>query len=609
MSGFSIEKHCFTDVAVEQLARIDDRYKNWPVVYILNDHASIYVGETLNAVNRMKQHLMSDTKRDLEVMRILVDNSFNKSSCLDLESFLIRLFAGDGKYAVLNRNEGILDSDYYDRERYRETFEQIFENLRDQGLFGQTIPEIVNSDLFKLSPFKSLNFEQARSVARLLEELTADVKRSEESTFVIQGDPGTGKTIIAIYLIKLIRDIQNYSPLDDVDADSVFSRFFTEEFRNRLESLTIGLVIPQQSLRNSVVSVFKKTPYLDHRCVLSPYQAARSATEFDLLIVDETHRLNQRASQSSGMLNRAFKDINIDLFGDDNDSYTQLDWILKRSRHRMLLLDPAQAVMPADLPADRIEALVAEARSTKRYVQLHSQMRVAGGHDYVEYVRSIFSTRPPEFHRFGEYDFQLFTSFTEMANQLDRREDEYNLARLVAGYAWEWKTKGVSARKEPGAHDFRLEGLPIRWNSTEKDWVNSTGWMAHADSALEQVFVREVGSIHTVQGYDLNYTGVIIGPDLRFDPTSEKLYVSRRNYFDRKGKQNNAMLGITYSDDDLREFIINIYSVLMTRGIRGTYVYAFDEPLRDYLARFIPIWQPEHDSVPGTGRPPSSSHT
>lgn len=595
MSGFSIEKHCFNDADVEQLARIDDRFKNWPVVYILSDRSSIYVGETLNAVNRMKQHLMSDTKKDLEVMRILVDDSFNKSSCLDLESYLIRLFAGDGRYAVLNRNEGILDSDYYERQRYRKTFEAIFADLRDQGLFRQTIPEIINSDLFKLSPFKSLNFEQARSVARLLDELTADVDRSEESTFVIQGDPGTGKTIIAIYLIKLIRDIQNYSPIDDVDADSVFSRFFTEEYRNRLQNLTIGLVIPQQSLRESVVSVFRKTPFLDHRCVVSPYQAARSEP-FDLLIVDETHRLNQRASQSSGMLNRDFKDINIKLFGDDDDSYTQLDWMIAQSRHRMMLLDPAQAVMPADLPAERIAALVSDARRTHRYVQLHSQMRVAGGSDYVEYVRSIFSTRPPDFHNFGDYDFQLFSSFAEMAEQLDRREDEYSLARLVAGYAWQWKTKNVNARKDPEAYDFRLEGMPIRWNSTVKDWVNSTRWMSAGDSAVEKAFVREVGSIHTVQGYDLNYTGVIIGPDLRFDPEREQLYVSRSDYFDTKGKQNNKMLGITYTDDDLLEYITNIYSVLMTRGIRGTYVYVWDEPLREHLARFIPIWHPERTS-------------
>lgn len=593
MAEFSIERHRFTGTEVERLARVDKRYTNWPVVYILNDDASVYVGETINAVNRMKQHLMSDSKKSLDVMRILVDASFNKSSCLDLESYLIRLFAGDGNFAVLNRNEGIIDSDYYDRRRYQETFEQIFQELHTQGLFGQSIPEIVNSDLFKLSPFKSLNFEQARSVARLLDELSADVDGSSESTFVIQGDPGTGKTIIAIYLIKLLRDIQNYNPLDDVDADSIFSRFFTEESRDRLDDLSIGFVVPQQSLRSSVISVFKKTPYLDHTCVLTPYDVGDAEEDFDLLIVDEAHRLNQRASQSSGMRNRDFARINTQLFGEDDKSLTQLDWILKRSRHRMFLLDPSQSVMPADLSSARTSQLINEARSTRHYVQLHSQMRVSGGHDYIEYVGEIFSSDPPRRRHFGEYDLRLFTNFTDMADELDHREAESSLARLVAGYAWKWKTRGVSPKKEPHAHDFVLDGLPLRWNSTPKDWVNSTVWMTPSDSVLEKTFVREVGSIHTVQGYDLNYTGVIIGPDLRFDPVKKRLYVSRENYFDTKGKQNNNMLGINYTDDDLRAFIINIYRVLMTRGIRGTYVYACDESLRDYLSQFLPTWTSE----------------
>ena len=100
MAEFSIERHRFTGTEVERLARVDKRYTNWPVVYILNDDASVYVGETINAVNRMKQHLMSDSKKSLDVMRILVDASFNKSSCLDLESYLIRLFAGDGNFEV-----------------------------------------------------------------------------------------------------------------------------------------------------------------------------------------------------------------------------------------------------------------------------------------------------------------------------------------------------------------------------------------------------------------------------------------------------------------------------------------------------------------------------
>ncbi len=89
----------------------------------------------------------------------------------------------------------------------------------------------------------------------------------------------------------------------------------------------MGLVIPQQSLRLSIRRVFKKTPKLHEAMVLSPFDVGKSDSDFDLLIVDETHRLNQRANQSSGMLNRDFKLINEKLFGADDPAKTQLDWI------------------------------------------------------------------------------------------------------------------------------------------------------------------------------------------------------------------------------------------------------------------------------------------
>jgi hypothetical protein len=96
-----------------------------------------------------------------------------------------------------------------------------------------------------------------------------------------------------------------------------------------------------------------------------------------------------------------------------------------------------------------------------------------------------------------------------------------------------------------------------------------------------------VGSIHTVQGYDLNYAGVIIGADLGYDPVSGRVVFRRENYHDKKGKENNPRLGIVYSDEDLLEYVVNIYRVLLTRGIRGTYIYAVDSDLRSHLRNLI----------------------
>jgi DUF2075 family protein len=346
----------------------------------------------------------------------------------------------------------------------------------------------------------------------------------------------------------------------------MFSEFFLEGYRETLQNLRIGLVIPQQSLRASVEKVFTKTPGLRKSMVLNPFDVGESEKPFDLLIVDETHRLNQRANQPSANQNKRFADITARLFGEDDYSRTQLDWIRAQSRHQIFLLDAAQSVRPADLPGAVQRELVDGAEKAGRRYRLTSQMRVRAGQDYVDYVRRALGPNPPEPQVFSNYDLRFFDDLGEMQREIRQRDAESGLARLVAGYAWKWKSK-----KTPTDFDIEIAGCQLRWNRTDRDWINSPGSL------------DEVGSIHTVQGYDLNYAGVIIGNDLRYDPGSGRLFFDRANYFDVKGKENNPKLGVVYTDHDLLAFITNIYGVLLTRGILGTYVYVCDPALRERL--------------------------
>lgn len=576
MTGFRIERYPFRESTVRWLREQGGRYRDWPVVYVLDDGARVYVGETVNAASRMHQHRMSAPKAGLTAMRLVLDDTFNKSACLDLESQLIRYFSGDARLTVLNRNVGIHDSDYYNRHVYRETFNDIFEALRADGMFTRSIREIENSDLFKLSPFKALTQDQAIAVEDILEGLFADLDAGAGGLSAIEGAPGTGKTIVAIYLIKLLRDIAAVSDDDLYEADSMFAEFFASGYREKAAELRIGLVIPQQSLRQSVRRVFKKTPGLSADMVLSQFDVGKSADRWDLLIVDEAHRLNHRANQASGPLNKAFTDINVRLFGHDADHFTQLDWIRTQSRYQLLLMDRGQSVRPADLPQSTQRALIAEAKENHRWYPLTTQMRVKAGVDYVEFIRSALSGEGTGRPDLGEYDLRLFDDAQEMRDAIAARDAEVGLSRLVAGYAWEWRSKNDKTQDDLVIGDFRA-----KWNSTAVDWINSP------------TSVNEVGSIHTVQGYDLNYAGVIIGPDLRWDAATRRVVADRQNYFDKKGMENNPRLGITYTDEDLRRFLINIYVVLMTRGMLGTYVYVCDPGLREALRESL---QKSHES-------------
>lgn len=245
MTSFKVESFPFDANRVKAWGSVDPRHRNWPVVYAMNNKREVYVGESLNVEGRMRQHLESDSKRSLQSVRVVLDDTFNKSACLDLESFLIRIFHGDGSRQVLNLNAGITDAEYYDRENYNKTFRQIFEELRThEELFQRTIPQIVNSDLFKLSPFKALNHDQASAVDDILEGFFTDLESEVDNSVVVEGNPGTGKTVIAIYMLQLLEDIRRHDSEEPLDIDSIFSDYFTPGRAELLKSLRFAIVVP-----------------------------------------------------------------------------------------------------------------------------------------------------------------------------------------------------------------------------------------------------------------------------------------------------------------------------------------------------------------------------
>lgn len=568
MTSYEIKRTKFEPDSVSTLVKTDTRLKNWPVVYILTSSKEVYVGETLDYNKRMSQHLKTVEKNKLDVTHVVIHEKFNKSVCLELESILINLFTGDGKKTVLNANHGIVDADYYQRDSYREIFNEIFESLRSSyGLFSQSKPDIENSDLYKYSPFKQLNEEQENVVTSLSERIISSLsdQKSPLQEFIIQGGAGTGKTILAVYLIKLIADYSSERPIATEEDALPLTQATTKR------PLRIGIVIPQSSLRQTIKRVFKSVDGLSNKMVLSPFDVPKIVlnenTKYDLLIVDEAHRLNRFSTQANGNVFKMYCDNNRALYGEadkEGNQHNQLDWMRTCSKNLVLLLDPTQAVRPADMSSKVWESVIADSITNKLYFQLHSQMRMKLSEidKYKALIDALFGDRPIEesdVPDFSGYDFRIFTNFKEMHEALTRREEEYGLSRMVAGYAWPWISKGDKSDSAP--YDFELDGVSMRWNRTVESWV-------HSPTAFQ-----EVGSIHTIQGYDLNYAGVIIGADVELDK-SGKYRVNKNNYHDKRGKANNRVANEKTTPERLRRYVANIYKVLLTRGIRGTYIYA-----------------------------------
>lgn len=537
---------------------------NWPVVYIMNNASEAYVGETVNASRRVEEHLMNEKRRVLTEIRLITDDTFNKSVILDLESFLIRYMSADGKFVLQNGNNGLRDHEYYERSSYEKEFLAIWKKLRSLGLVRSTIEEIGNSELFKYSPYKTLGDEQARSLREIVRAFTEREGNGKDLTVIVRGGAGTGKTILAVYLMKFFADLNAYTPEmaeeDSCDDDGDMLLYASAAI-GRIKK--IGIVFPQKSLQNSVREVFGNVGELSKKMVLSPSDAVdeylRSGEKYDLLIVDEAHRLKYR--KRGHLSNYRIFDRCSKALGMDPEDASELDWMLAVSRNQILFRDELQTVRPCDIDRESFMDAVEGSGRNLYHTALSTQFRCLGGNGYIDFLKDVFSGGSPKPFCSDDYDLRFYEDCGMMTDDISGLDQEYGLCRTVAGYAWKWNRKGPS---------IFIGDREYWWNRVYDRWITS------------RTASEEIGCIHTVQGYDLNYAGVIIGRDLRYDPEKGELFADKNEYYDNLGKS-----GVASDPEALREYIVNIYLTLLTRGIRGTFVYVCDKALRDYLRPFF----------------------
>lgn len=538
--------------------------KNWPVVYILNNRKEAYVGETISATNRLRQHLENAQRTELTEVNIISHDKFHKSAVLDIESKLIEYMSADDKYKLQNSNSGMRNHDYYQKEIYDKMFQKIWSELKRNEIVKNDLDVLMNSDLFKYTPYKRLTEEQYSVVYEMVLDMVVSIEIGQSTTTVINGEAGTGKTVMAMYLMKLFADDKVFEFLEKEDYDGKFIDRF-EKTRQIIKDYKVALVVPMTSLRKTLKEVAKNIKGLQASMVIGPSDVVKD--DYDVLIVDESHRLARRVGLPNyGSHDKVNRSLGIDI------ESSQLEWILLRSKHQIFFYDNAQSVRPGDvLPQD-----FQELKKDHNYISysIISQLRVMGGNDYINYIKKIFEqTQDHKIESFGDYEFMLFENISDMKFYIHEKEEMHGLSRMLAGYAWEWVTKKKKNKEiDPDLYDIVIQDEKFKWNSTNSGWVNSKN------------AIHEVGSIHTIQGYDLNYAGIIIGEDLKYDTKIKSFTSDKADYYDRNGK-------VTITDPkQLLNYIINIYQVLLTRSIKGTFIYVVDDGLRDYLSQFIKLY-------------------
>lgn len=568
-SNLAVKRYDFDSQIFDEFNSLHYAKDLWPLVYILSDEKSkeVYVGETTDAYSRMKSHLKNDKKKKLTVVHLVTSEKFNKSATLDIESNLIKYIAGDGKYRLINGNLGIANHEYYQkREVYQGIFKVVWNKLRSEGISIHSLEHIDNSDLFKYSPYKTLMPEQKVGLLLIINNLLSD----NLNNVIIEGGAGTGKTILAIFLFKL---------LNSDNTDFNFKEFGTEEneYIQKIKELkakypkpNMALVIPMSSFRNTLKKVFRNIKGLKSSMVIGPAEVAKNT--YDIVLVDESHRLRRRVNLGAyfGAFDKACIRLELDKY-----TASELDFVIKQSEKTILFYDEGQSIKPSDVKKEDFDRLKKTKGTHIEY--LKSQFRVRGGNGYVKFIEGLLKNNlsfEKQLFKSNEYEFLLFDSLDEMVSEIKLRNNEHGLSRLVAGYSWPW-----ISNKDASKFDINIGDVSLKWNSVAVDWVNSEG------------SINEVGCIHTTQGYDLNYTGVIFGNEISYDKEKDEIIIKEENYFDKNGKQSIK------DPNDLKVYILNIYKTIMLRGIRGTYVYVCDDALRDYFSQHIDKFKEVDESI------------
>ena len=363
------------------------------------------------------------------------------------------------------------------------------------------------------------------TVKKLVENAIA---KKEKYTIIIEGGPGTGKSVIAMNLLAEFRAYMvNYVTKNAAPRNVYFSKLRNGKFK-----------------LNYVKNLFKGSgAYVDSL-----------SNEFDCLIVDEAHRLNQK----SGMF--------------QNLGENQIKEIINASRVSVFFIDEDQIVTTKDFGSIKEIETQAKLLGSKVFkgddYKLVSQFRCNGSDGYIAFLDHILGIRDTANYDGFEmdYDLRIYDDPNQMRDDLRLLNHQNNKARMIAGYCYEW----VST-KDINQYDIELENdFKARWN-----FSNTQTWAIDEDS------FEQVGCIHTSQGLEFDYVGIIVGKDLLYRDNEVITDYKARAKTDASLKGIKSSKNYELADKNIR----NTYKTLMSRGQKGCYLYIEDSKLRDYLRR------------------------
>ncbi len=365
------------------------------------------------------------------------------------------------------------------------------------------------------------------SVLAAVAEASADAPK----VLIIEGGPGTGKTVVAINLLVRLTALR------------LMSRYVSKN------------AAPRAVYEKKLVGTVKPTKFS------SLFSGSGAYTEikpdfYDALIIDEAHRLNEKSG----------------FYG--NEGENQIKELIGSAKCSVFFIDEDQRVTLKDIGSKQAIREFAKARgATVEEYTLSSQFRCSGSDGYLAWLDDVLGIRKTAnpILDASEYEFKVFDSPQAMHEAIEQK-NHGNKARVVAGYCWPW-----SSKKDPKAKDIEIgEHYARQWNLDQ----DGSLWII-ADKSVDQV-----GCIHTCQGLEVDYIGVIIGPDLIVRDGKVVTSPKARDKYDKTIRGWKRLMkeqpDFTRQETDL--IIKNTYRTLMTRGMKGCYLYCTDPETAQYFA-------------------------
>lgn len=540
----------------------------FPTVYIHNwkdtNEYEVYIGESNNVFQRTRQHFdtginnptswQNGLERKNASLYIIGHEHFNKSMTLDIENRLMQYMLSVDRVRKVHNRRGNPQNSYYPIEELDKVFSKIWAGLRkDNKELFPAESVIRDSAIFKASPLHKLTKDQLEAKELILERVNNALGKNQRGQVIfIEGEAGTGKTVLNSSTFYEIccqaeeKGIPDFSCGLIVNHDEQVGVY--EQIADKL-----GLVDKYGEV------IYKPTRFINTHTINAPV---------DIVFIDEAHLLWTQGKQS---------------YRGDN----QLNDIIERARVTVVMFDENQILTTEQYMESQIlERFRERAKNDNNYIVLKNQLRMQAGQDTINWIDSITKNNIilPIPKTDKDYCIQIFETPEELDNAICKKakNNESSLSRLIATYDWEYSSKKSQNERISKYWNVLINQWHKPWNyqlqkelrPAEKHQNKKLAW------AEQKHTIGEVGSTFTIQGFDLNYAGVILGPSVKyrngkivFDPTASCNAKATRNRTLSDGTKKS------FGEELLQHEV----RVLMTRGVNGLFIYACDEELRQAL--------------------------